>query len=75
MDSDSATSDAFGRTVEILKGSTYYGVVFDPMGNRLAAMTGQTLALAFVPLPGGAVFGFPFAALDGQRVDWMRAMG
>ncbi|HEV2349667.1 MAG TPA: RHS repeat-associated core domain-containing protein [Terriglobia bacterium] len=48
-----ATYDALGRMVERDQGSISVEVVYDPTGHRLAQMTGQTLAQAYVPLPAG----------------------
>ena len=46
--------DALDRMVETGKGGSYTQVVYGPGGGRLALMSGQTLATAFVPLSGGA---------------------
>src|SRR5581483_7964213 len=48
------TYDALGRRVEQQNGTSYQQVVYGPDGGKLALMNGQTLATAFVPLPGGA---------------------
>jgi RHS repeat-associated protein len=51
------TYDAFGRMSEKATGtscsSSYTEIVYSPSGGRLAAMTGQTLQQASVPLVGG----------------------
>jgi RHS repeat-associated protein len=54
IDSASVTYDAFGRMVENNASGTYTQIVYSPLGNKLAVMSGQTLQKAFVPLPGGA---------------------
>jgi RHS repeat-associated protein len=47
------TYDAFGRVVEKQSSSGYSETLYSPAG-KSAAMSGQTLSYAFIPLPGGS---------------------
>jgi hypothetical protein len=53
IDSIGLTYDAQGRMVEQNRGGSYTQIVYGPGGGKLALMSGQTLAKAFVPLSGG----------------------
>jgi RHS repeat-associated protein len=67
-----ATYDALGRMVELNRSGTYSEIAYDPMGNRLALMNGQSLVKAFVPLTGGAVAVYTSSGLDHYRhSDWL----
>jgi RHS repeat-associated protein len=64
--------DALGRMVELSRSGTYYEVVYDPTGVKLALMSGQSLQRAFVPLPGGATAVYASSGLDHYRhSDWL----
>jgi len=66
------TYDALGRAVEQARGSSYTQIVYGPQGNKLALMNGQTLAKAFVPLPGGATAVYNSSGLSYYRhADWL----
>lgn len=67
-----ATYDALGRMVELNRSGAYSEVVYDPTGNKLALMSGQTLSKAFVPLTGGATAIYTSSGLDHYRhSDWL----
>jgi RHS repeat-associated protein len=64
--------DALGRMVELNRSGTYYEIVYDPTGIKLALMSGQSLQRAFVPLPGGATGVYTSSGLDHYRhSDWL----
>jgi RHS repeat-associated protein len=50
----SLTYDAFDRTVEQARGTSYTQVVYSPLGSKLAKMNGATLQTGYVPLTSGA---------------------
>jgi RHS repeat-associated protein len=50
----SLTYDALGRMVEQSTGSVNSEIVYNPLGVKLALMSGTTLMKGFVPLTGGA---------------------
>ena len=54
VDTTTVTYDALGRMVEKNVGGVYTQIVYAPMGNKYAVMSGQTLQKAFIPLPTGA---------------------
>lgn len=66
------TYDALGRMVEQARGTSYTQIVYGPLGNKLALMTGQTLTKAFVPLSGGAtaVYGSGGTLTYYRHSDW-----
>ena len=71
IDSVQFTYDALGRMVEG-HGSTYVQIVYGVTGSKLAVMTGQTLARAYVPLPGGATAYYTPSGLAYYRhSDWL----
>src|SRR5260370_6906435 len=58
--------------VEQQRGSSYTQVVYGPGGGKLALMNGQTLAKAFIPLPGGATAVYNSSGLAYYRhTDWL----
>ncbi|HTD23757.1 MAG TPA: RHS repeat-associated core domain-containing protein [Terriglobales bacterium] len=66
------TYDALGRMVEQQRGTSYQQIVYGPGGGKLALMNGQTLAKAFVPLPGGATAVYNASGLQYYRhSDWL----
>lgn len=68
----SATYDALGRMVEFTRSGTNYEVVYDPTGNKLALMNGQSLQKALVPLTGSATAVYTSSGLDHYRhSDWL----
>lgn len=71
IDTSTAVYDALGRMVEAGSGS-FSEMVYAPTGKKLAVENGQTLAKAFVPLPGGAtvVYG-PSGILFYRHPDWL----
>jgi len=72
IDSISLTYDAFGRMVEQASGSTYTQIVYGPGGGKLALMSGQTLAKAFVALPAGGAAVYTSTGLTYYRhADWL----
>lgn len=68
------TNDAFGRMVE--NTSRGLEIVYSPAdGAVLAAMQGQTLAEAFIPLPGGAGAGYNSSGLNTYfHKDWLGSL-
>ncbi len=71
VNSATVTNDAFGRMVE--NASRSLEVVYPPMGgSAIAAMQGQTLGEAWVPLPGGATAAYNRNDLDMYYyADWL----
>lgn len=65
--STTVTYDALGRMVEKAVGTTYTQIVYGPSGSKLAAMNGQTLLKAFIPLPGGGTAVYTSAGLAYYR--------
>jgi RHS repeat-associated protein len=66
------TYDALGRMVELKRSGVYTQIVYDPTGNKLALMNGQSLVKAFVPLTGGATAVYTTSGLDHYRhSDWL----
>jgi RHS repeat-associated protein len=66
------TFDAFDRMVEQYNNGSYTQIVYGPGGGKFALMNGQTLAKAFVPLPGGDQAVYNSAGLAFYRhVDWL----
>ena len=64
--------DAFGRTVEYNNSGTYTQWVYDPQGEKLAGMTGQSLRFYLVPLAGGVKAIFNSSGLWFYRhSDWL----
>jgi len=62
--------DAFGRMVENQSSPVQY--VYDPTGQRLAAMQGQNLVYAAVPFPGGAYAAYNSSGLYMySHGDWL----
>jgi hypothetical protein len=55
VDSLRVTYDALGRWVERFNGSTYSQAWYTPTGDLLATMLGQSLASAYIHLPGGGI--------------------
>ena len=67
-----ATYDALGRMVENNAGGSYNQFVYGPSGTKLAKCNGQTLAKAFVALPGGAKAIYTSSGLTYFRhSDWL----
>ena len=64
------TYDAFGHSIEIYQGGTYYQRVYGPAG-KTVGMQGQTLSYAYVPLPGGSRALYWAGAYDYTHVDWL----
>jgi RHS repeat-associated protein len=54
VDTIGLTYDALDRMVEQKRGSTYTEILYNPLGQKLALMNGQTLQKAFVPMPGNS---------------------
>ncbi|MFZ0293179.1 MAG: RHS repeat-associated core domain-containing protein, partial [Candidatus Sulfotelmatobacter sp.] len=73
IDSVTVTYDALGRMAEQNKSGSYTEIVYAPMGNKLALMSGtSTLKQAFVPLPAGAVAVYNSSGLAYYRhPDWL----
>jgi len=72
IDSIGLTYDALGRMVEQNRGGSYTQIVYGPGGNKLALMSGQTLAKGFVPLSGGATAVYNASGLAYYRhADWL----
>lgn len=72
VDSVTLTYDALGRMVEQDKSGTYTEIVYSPMGNKLAFMSGQTLSKAYVPLPTGAIATYFSSGLTNyHHMDWL----
>jgi RHS repeat-associated protein len=66
------TYDALGRMVEQDRSGVYTQIVYSPLGNKLALMNGQTLSMAFVPLPAGATAVYAGSSLTYYRhPDWL----
>jgi RHS repeat-associated protein len=53
VDTTTLTVDALGRAVEKNVSGTFTQIVYGPLGNKFAQMSGTTLQKAFVPLPSG----------------------
>jgi RHS repeat-associated protein len=68
------TNDAFGRMVE--NASRNFEFIYSPAdGSVLAAMNGQTLGEAYVPLPGGAGAGYNSSGLNiYMHKDWLGSL-
>ncbi len=72
IDTVGLTFDALDRMVEQNRSGSYTQIVYNPMGAKLALMTGQTLAKAFVPLAGGATAVYNSSGLAYYRhADWL----
>src|SRR6185437_10089892 len=73
IDTVTVTYDALERVVEENKSGSYTEIVYAPMGNRLALMTGiSTLQKAFAPLPAGATAVYNASGLQYYRhSDWL----
>ncbi len=72
LDSVSVTYDAMGRPVETATGSAYAQLIYGPNGEKIAMASGQTLAKAFVRLPGGAKAVYNSGGLAFYRhSDWL----
>ena len=72
IDSVNVTYDALGRMVEQNKSGTYSEIVYDPLGNKLAFMSGQSLSKAYVPLPAGDVATYGSSGLSNyHHADWL----
>jgi RHS repeat-associated protein len=67
------TYDALDRAVEV-SATGHTQVVYDPLGNKLALMNGQTLVRAFVGLTGGATAVYNASGLQYYRhSDWLNS--
>jgi len=65
------TFDALDRMVELKSGSSYTQLLYGTLGNKLALMSGQALARAFVPLSGGDTAVYKSSGLAYYRHgDW-----
>ena len=72
IDGVGVTYDAFGRMVEENKSGTYSEIVYDPMGNKLGFMSGQSFSKAYVPLPAGDVATYGSSGLSNyHHTDWL----
>ena len=66
------TYDALGRWVERGAGGGFTQRIFSPAGRELALTSGQTVATAYVPLPGGALVRYNSSGLDSYwHPDWL----
>jgi RHS repeat-associated protein len=71
IDTTLITYDALGRMVEVNTGGVFKEYVY-LQDHRLATMSGQTVSLAFIPLPGGAQAKYVGTTVNGYRVpDWL----
>jgi RHS repeat-associated protein len=58
--------------VEQNRSGTYTQIVYAPTGGKLALMSGQSLAKAFIPLPGQTTAVYTSSGLDHYRhSDWL----
>ncbi|MHB8527025.1 MAG: RHS repeat domain-containing protein [Candidatus Acidiferrales bacterium] len=73
IDGVTVTYDALERMVEEDKSGSYTEIVYDPIGNKLALMSGtSTLRQAFAPLPAGATAVYNASGLEYYRhPDWL----
>jgi RHS repeat-associated protein len=66
------TYDALGRWVERAAGGGYTQAIYSPDGRKLALASGQSVATAYVALPGGAVVRYTGSGLDTYwHPDWL----
>jgi RHS repeat-associated protein len=73
VNTTTVTYDALDRVVEV-SAAPYTQVVYDPLGNKLALMNGQTLTRAFVGLPSGATAVYNASGLQYYRhSDWLNS--
>lgn len=72
VDTVGVTFDAFDRMVEQNRSGIHTQIIYSPTGAKLALMNGQSLAKAFIPLPGRATAVYTSSGLDHYRhSDWL----
>jgi RHS repeat-associated protein len=73
IDGNAQYHDAFGRLVEWKDSSgSLVELMYSPAGAKIGMMTGQTLAVGRIPLPGGAIASYGSSGLNNYaHADWL----